>query len=123
MPEQRGKQHHLQRLGEALKEEIGAIIEGELGDPRIALCSVSEIVLTPDGKSARVFLHIEGDDRESKQTVEAINAARGYIRHELLERLGVRHVPDLTFIHDRSQEYGARIDELLGRIKKRKKQG
>lgn len=123
MPEQRGKQHHLQRLGEALKEEIGAIIEGELGDPRIALCSVTEIVLTPDGKSARVFLHIEGDDRESKQTVEAINAAKGYIRHELLERLGVRHVPDLTFIHDRSQEYGARIDELLGRIKKRKKQG
>jgi len=123
MPEQRGKQHHLERLGEALKEEIGAIIEGELGDPRIALCTVTEIVLTSDGKSARVFLHIEGDDRESKQTVEAINAARGYIRHELLDRLGVRHVPDLTFIHDRSEEYGARIDELLGRIKKRKKQG
>ena len=123
MPEQRGKQHHLERLGEALKEEIGAIIEGELGDPRIALCTVSEIVLTPDGKSARVFLHIEGDDRESRQTLDAINAAQGYIRRELLERLGVRHVPDLSFIQDRSQEYGARIDELLGRIKKRKKQG
>lgn len=121
MPEQRGKQHHLQRMGEALKEEIGAIIEGELGDPRIALCTVSEIVLSPDGKSARVFLQVQGDERESEETLKAVNAAKGYIRRELLERLGVRHVPDLNFLLDRSQEYGERIDELLGRIKRRKK--
>lgn len=121
MPEQRGKQHHLERVGEALKEEIGAIIEGELGDPRIALCTVSELVLAPDGKSARVFLQVHGDERESQQTLNAVNAAKGYIRRELLERLGVRHVPDLIFNLDRSQEYGGRIDELLGRIKKRRR--
>jgi ribosome-binding factor A len=121
MPDQRGKQHHLERVGEALKEEIGAIIEGELGDPRIALCTVTEIMLSPDGKSARVFLQVQGNERESRETVKAVNAAKGYIRHELLERLGVRHVPELSFILDRSEEYGARIDEILGRIKKRRK--
>jgi ribosome-binding factor A len=121
MPEQRGKQHHRERKGEALKEEIGVIIEGELGDPRIALCTVNEVVLSPDGKSARVFLQVQGDDRERDETIRAVNAAKGYIRHELLERLGVRHVPDLTFVLDRSEEYGTRIDEILGRIKKRRK--
>jgi ribosome-binding factor A len=121
MPEQRGRQHHRERVGEALKEEIGAIIEGELGDPRIALCTVSEIQLAPDGKSARVFLEVEGDERESAETLKAVNAAKGFIRRELLERLGVRHVPELSFILDRSQQYEARIDEILGRIKKRKR--
>ncbi|HKD44358.1 MAG TPA: 30S ribosome-binding factor RbfA [Candidatus Angelobacter sp.] len=121
MPEQRGRQHHLERVGEALKEEIGAIIEGELGDPRIALCTVTEIALSPDGKSARVFLQVQGNERESRETLKAVNAAKGYIRHELLDRLGVRHVPELNFILDRSEEYGARIDEILGRIKKRRK--
>jgi len=121
MPEQRGRQHHMERIVEALKEEIGSIVEGQLGDPRIALCIVSEVVLNPDGKSARVFLEVQGDEREQRQTLKAVNAAKGYIRRELLERLGVRHVPDLTFLLDRSEEYGARIDELLGRIKKRKK--
>jgi ribosome-binding factor A len=121
MPEQRGKQHHLERVGEALKEEIGAIIEGELGDPRIALCTVSEVLLSGDGKSAKVFVNVQGDERESKQTMSAINAAKGYIRRKLLERLGVRHVPELNFILDRSEEYGARIDELLGRIKRVKR--
>jgi ribosome-binding factor A len=121
MPEQRGKQHHMARMSEALKEEIGAIIEGELGDPRIALCTVNEIVLSPDGKSARVFLEVQGDEGERRETLKAIKAATGYIRHELLERLGVRHVPELAFILDRSEQYGARIDEILGRIKKRGK--
>jgi ribosome-binding factor A len=120
MPEQRGKQHHLGRIVETLKEEIGAIIEGDLADPRIALCTVSEVVMV-DNKSARVFLQVVGDERESEETVKAVNAAKGFIRHELLERLGKRHIPDLTFILDRSQEYGGRIEELLGRIKKRKK--
>ena len=121
MPEQRGKQHHLERLSEALKDEIGALIEGELGDPRIGLCNVTEVLLAPDGKSARVFIQVSGDDEEGARTLKAIEAAKGYIRHELLERLGVRHVPELNFILDRSQEIGARIDELLGRTKKRKK--
>ena len=121
MPEQRGKQYHRERVGETLKEEIGAIIEGELGDPRIALCHVTEILLAPDGKSARVFISVQGDEQEARQTVKGIEAAKGYIRRELLERMGVRHVPELTFMLDRSEEYGGRIDELLGRIKKRVK--
>lgn len=111
----------MERIGEALKEEIGAIIEGELGDPRIALCTVTELQLSPDGKSARVYLQVAGDDREQQATLKAVSAAKGYIRRQLLERLGVRHVPELTFLLDLSEEYGTRIDELLGRIKKRKK--
>lgn len=120
MPEQRGKQHHLERMSEALKEEIGTIIEGELADPRIGLCNVTEVLLAPDGKSARVFIHVDGDEQEARKTLKAIEAAKGYIRHELLELLGVRHVPELNFVLDRSQEIGARIDELLGRTRKRK---
>src|SRR4051812_42324816 len=93
MPEQRGRQYHRERIGETLKEEISVIIEGELGDPRIALCNVTEIALAPDGKSARVFIEVAGDEREAEMTLKAIQAAKGYIRHELLVRLGVRHVP------------------------------
>ena len=121
MPEHRGRQYHRARVGETLKEEIGVIIEGELGDPRIALCTVTEIALAPDGKSARVYIEVAGDEHEQEQTIKAINAAKGYIRRELLIRLGVRHVPELNFLLDKSQEYGSRIDDLLGRIKKRKK--
>jgi ribosome-binding factor A len=119
MPEHRARQHHRERVGETLKEEIGVIIEGELGDPRIALCTVTEIMLAPDNKSARVYIEVAGDEDESEQTIAAINAAKGYIKRELLLRMGVRHIPELHFVLDKSQQYGTRIDDLLGRIKKR----
>ncbi len=119
--ENRGQQHHRARLGEALREEITALVEGELGDPRIGLVSVSEVQLAAGGKTARVFVVAAGDEGEAEQSVEGLNAARGYIRHELTRRLGVRQAPEIVFTLDRSDQYGGRIEELLQRVEKRKR--
>jgi ribosome-binding factor A len=119
--ENRGAQHRRERLADALRDELGAILEGELGDPRIGLATVSEVSLAPDRRSARVFVHAEGNEREAEETLAGLNAAKGYIRRQLVERLGLRHAPELFFYVDHSQEFESRIDELLDRIKKRKK--
>jgi ribosome-binding factor A len=120
MPAPRARQHHRDRLAEALREEIGAMIVGELGDPRISFAYVSEVVLAPGGKSARIYVAIDGGAEEERQTLAALDAARSYIRHELMERMGVRHVPELGFQVDRSLGLKARIDELLGRTRRGK---
>jgi ribosome-binding factor A len=121
MPENRSAEHHRERLIDALREEIGALIEGELSDPRIGLCYVTEIVLAPGGKAARVLVNVDGDDDEAKRTLEGLSAARAYIRSEVRDRLGKQHVPELTFHLDRSEQVKERIDELLGRVEKRRK--
>ena len=54
--EKRGAKYHRERLGEALREEIETIVEGELGDPRIGLVSVTSVVLAEDSRSAQVFV-------------------------------------------------------------------
>jgi ribosome-binding factor A len=95
------------------------MLEGELSDPRIAPCYVSEVVLAPGGKSARIFIQVNGGEKEEADTLAALMAARGFIKHTLLERMGVRHVPDLSFQIDRSAKIESRMDELLGRVKKR----
>jgi ribosome-binding factor A len=115
MPEQRGRKYHQERVAETLREEIGAMIEGELSDPRISFAYVSQVVLNPGGKSALVYIAVDGGAEEEAQTLDGLMAARGYIRHELLERMGVRFVPELTFHIDRSEKMKARIDDLLGR--------
>lgn len=121
MPEKRGQQHHRERLGEALREEVETILEGELGDPRIGLVNVSEVHLASDSRSARIFVVVQGNEEDGERTLEGLNAARGFIRHELAERLKLRRPPELFFHIDRSHEYQARITELLDRTKKRKK--
>jgi ribosome-binding factor A len=125
MPEHRGRKHHQDRVAETLREEIGAMIEGELSDPRIAFCYVSEVVMNPGGKSARVYVAVDSAvpdiTQAEEDTVAALESAKGHIRFELKERMGVRHIPDLSFFADRSGRFQARIDELMDRSRKRQK--
>jgi ribosome-binding factor A len=75
MPEQRARDYHRGRVVNTFAEEITAMLEGELSDPRIGACHVTEVVLAPGGK---------------------------------------------TFAIDRSEKINARMDELLGRMEKRR---
>jgi ribosome-binding factor A len=106
--ERRGQKYHRERLGGALREEIATILEGELSDPRIGLVSVTEVQLAPDSRSARVLVSVDGDDAEVAESMEGLQAAVGYIRRELVDRLHLRRPPELVFALDRSQESTAR---------------
>jgi len=119
--ENRGLKHHRERLGEALREEIAILIEGELGDPRIGLVNVSEVHLSEDGKTARVVVSVAGSEDEARQSLAGLEAARGYIRHELSSRLALRHAPEIFFVLDRSEQHAGRVEELLQRIHKRQR--
>jgi ribosome-binding factor A len=125
MVEHRARKHHQDRVAETLREEIGAMIEGELVDPRIHFCYVSEVALNPGGKSARVYVALDSSVKEIEkaeaETVAGLEAAKGYIRFVVKERMGVRHVPELSFLADRSGRFQARIDELMSRQRKRQK--
>ncbi|MGO9338414.1 MAG: 30S ribosome-binding factor RbfA [Terracidiphilus sp.] len=125
MPENRARKHHQDRVAETLRLEIGTMIDGELSDPRINNCYVSEVALNPGGKSARVYVAVDSGVKDivqaEKDTIAGLEAAKGYIRYELKERMAVRHVPDLAFLADRSGRFQARIEELMDRSRKRNK--
>jgi ribosome-binding factor A len=119
--EKRGVKHHRGRLGEALREEIETLVEGELGDPRIGLVSVTGVHLAEDGRSAQVLIDVDGDDEEAERSMQGLDAAKAYIRHEVADRLRLRRAPELFFRLDRAEREKARVEELLERVKKRSK--
>ncbi len=80
-----------------------------------------EVWRAEDSRSAQVFVTLDGDDSEAERSLEGLTAAVGYIRREVAENLHLRRPPELYFHLDRSDQYGARIDELLGRTRKKKK--
>ena len=125
MPEHRARKHHQDRVAETLRLEIGIMIEGELSDPRIGFCYVTEVALNPGAKSARVYVALDSSVKDIAQaeldTIAGLEAAKGYIRFELKERMGVRHVPELSFLADRSGRFQARIEQLMDRSRKRQK--
>jgi ribosome-binding factor A len=119
--ENRSAQHHKDRVFEAIKEELVSIVTGELSDPRIGLLTIAEVAMAPGGKSARVYVAVEGPEREQRECIAALNDAVGFIRHRLADALRLRVAPDLHFVLDTSGQYGSRIEQLLHRIDKRGK--
>jgi ribosome-binding factor A len=111
--------HRHERIGEEIAHEINAMLAGELKDPRLEISVVvNEVRIAPDGRHARIFVGARGTEAEQHGAIKALEHAAGFIRHEILERLQLRRVPDLHFTLDNSQEYTERIDQLLKEMKK-----
>jgi ribosome-binding factor A len=116
----RAQEHHKQRIEDAVREEITALLEGGLADPRIGLVTVNVVQLMK-GKTAHVYVSVLGTDEEAEQTMEALRSAKGYVRHELAERLQMHKPPDLVFHLDRSDQIQKKIEAV--RAREQKKQG
>ena len=97
------------------------MLAGELKDPRLeGSVSVSEVRVQPDMKHARVFVSVRNaSNKEQSDAVKALEHAAGYIRHELIERLQLRRLPELHFTLDLSQEHVERIEQLLKEMKEK----
>jgi len=111
--------HRHERIAEEIMHEVGAMLAGELKDPRLAVTLiVTEVRVTPDLKQARIYVSVLGTEAEQTAALKGLSAAEGFIRHELTERLLMRRTPELHFVLDRSEEYGQHIEELLRQTKK-----
>ena len=106
------------RVSEAVREELSELIGFETADPRLLAVEVIEVHVSPDGKHASVKVAIRGTEKEQKQSLAALEHASGFLRHELAQRLTLRHIPELHFSQDKNPDVESRIDFLLKRAKK-----
>jgi ribosome-binding factor A len=102
-----------ERLGEAIREEVARMIVFELKDPRLGLITVTRVEVSPDLSHARVHVGVLGDERERRKSLEALEGASGFVRHELARRLGIRQVPEIDFRYDKGLEATERVAQLL----------
>lgn len=111
--------HRHERVAEEIAHEINAMLAGELKDPRLEGTVVaSEVRVQPDMKHARIFISVQGSEKERVDVIKALEHASGFIRRELGERLQLRRLPELHFTLDLTQEQVERIEQLLKEMKK-----
>ena len=105
------------QVGELLREELTDIIRREVKDPRVGFMSITNVDVTPDLRSARVFVSVLGSDEEREKTLDALRSAAKFIRFHLKPRLRMRQIPDLEFRDDRSMEYAEQISATLRELR------
>jgi ribosome-binding factor A len=111
-------ERRVQRVSEAVREELIELIGFEMSDPRLLPVEVNQVSLSPDGKHAHVTVGVRGDDRVRKDAFAALEHAAHYLRHQLAERLTLRRVPELHFQSDTAAGSEERIERLLQRARK-----
>ncbi len=112
--------YRIDRLNGELQKEITNIINNKVKDPRVtAMVSVLSVDCAKDLKTAKVYLSIYGDETAVNTTFDALVKCAGFIRKELSVIFhDLRTIPTLTFILDKSAQYGAKIESILEEIKK-----
>ena len=113
------------RLDSEFRKEIAAIIAGSLKNraPEVkGLVSVTEVHVSPDLKTAKVYVSVYASSPEEKtNTLSVLRENAGFIRHELAKVMRMRTVPELTVLSDDSMEYGSKMDELFASLHREEK--
>ena len=108
--------HRQDQLGRVIAQELSDLMRLRVKDPRIGFASITGVNVSRDLSLARVYISVMGSPDEQRETMRVLRHAAGFLRHELAQRLTVRHVPEITFTLDESIARGARMLDLLNQI-------
>ena len=106
-----------ERMAATMKVELCELIASSLKDPRVTkagLLTVTEVRLTPDLGTARVYVSLVGGAPGTDEVaLAALGRSAGFLRGELARRLDLRRAPTIHFVQDKTGEEAARIAALL----------
>ena len=103
------------RVGELVKQNLGQLFlrnEAKIPLLNTKLITVTEVRMTPDLKTARVYV-IPLGGIDTKETVKILTEYSHLVRRALSKRLDIKFLPKLTFVEDNSFEYAEKIEKII----------
>ena len=104
--------NRLDRVNESIKRELGALVRREITFTA-KLVTVKEVDITPDLKSAHVYVGVIGTPEEQRAAMSQLHEARQRLQHDLSRRIILKFTPHLHFKLDETGERGDRILQIL----------
>ena len=105
--------HRPERLAVALREQITEVVGYEMEDPRLLAVTVTDVVVADNLRDAKVFVVVEGEEKEIKEALKALQRAAAFVRQQVAFNLDLNHAPHLNFVRDTVEENAARVEKLL----------
>lgn len=105
------------RIDGEFRRALGELLLTEIKDPRMSrMASVSKVSVTQDLKYAKVYVSIYDTPEKVASTMEALESAEPFLRAKLNGMIRLRRMPVMTFVHDDSIEYSAKISKLIDEV-------
>ena len=107
------KAQRLARIDHEMQRVLGTLIAQELKDPRLGFTTVTRVEVTDDLRFAKVFVSVIGDRHVARQTLDALDHAKGFLRGEVGHKIDLRYSPELIFVEDRSTEKAIELARMM----------
>ena len=105
-----------QRIADRIREELSEMLIQDVSDPRLVAVSITDVTLDRELAYAEVYYSsLEGSERVN-EIQAGLENARGYLRHELSQRIELRVFPRLRFHYDPTFERAERIERLISSL-------
>lgn len=110
----------LQRIADRIRQEFSDMLIREISDPRLKLIYVTDVKVDKEMAFADIFVSaVEGMSR-SKEVLNGLESASGFIRRTLAGRVEMRVFPQLRFHWDPTPENADRIEKVLAELRNKK---
>jgi ribosome-binding factor A len=107
----------LQRIADRIRQELSEMLVKEVADPRLSGISVTDVKVDRELAWADVFVSaVEGQQR-SKEVLEGLRSAVGFLRRALTERVDLRVFPRLRFHWDPTPERADHIERIMAALR------
>lgn len=108
-----------ERVASLIREELGTMLSREFsGSLEYGFTTVTEARVTPDLRTARIFVSIMGPKAKQEKTMAQIEKKKGFYRSELGSRINLKFVPVIEFRLDTSLDNAMHIESLIKQIHK-----
>lgn len=106
-----------ERIGAELKRELYQVLRDEVRDPRLANITLQEVRVVRDLSHAKVFFTCFPADENGREQERLLNGRlAGFLRHALAQRVRLRTMPQLQFVHDESIRAGEHLSALIEQV-------
>ncbi len=107
------KSQRLARIDHEIARILAKTITQELRDPRLGFVTVTRAEVSDDLHQCKVYVSIIGDRHVARQSMDALEHAKKFLRGELGHQIDLRHTPELVFVEDRSTERAIALAKTL----------
>ena len=104
------------RVAELLRQVIAEIVVFQIKDPRVRGVTITEVQMSADLKSARVYFSCMTDG-QNEMHKKGLDSAAAFIRRKLREDLNLKYIHELSFWYDTAFDHSVRIGKILKEIK------
>lgn len=110
------------RLGDQIFRVVSEACYNELSDPRLNGVQITQVRMTNDLRTARVYFHkIDATEEMQLNVIQALKHARGYLKRAAAREIEMKYVPEFDFFYDNTSDVQDRIEEIFSELGREEK--